>query len=86
MTVLLEAEKKRRQQFYKEITDAEKVEFTNGEIVVHSPVMNEHNAVTKQLSRLISTYVDRNDLGETSIGKSNDHASKKRLRTRYLLL
>jgi len=69
MTVLLEAEKKRRKQFYKEITDAEKVEFINGEIVAHSPVMNEHNAVTKRLSRLMSTYVDRNDLGETGIEK-----------------
>ena len=54
ITNILEAEKKRREQFYNEITDAEKVEFINGEIVTHSPVMKEHNDANCLLENLNS--------------------------------
>lgn len=59
----LEEEKKRRQQFYNDITDAEKVEFINGEIVVHSPVKKEHNDVSHLLSNLIGNYIRKHQLG-----------------------
>lgn len=39
--VALEDEKARRIAFYNDITEQEKVEFINGEIIVHSPVMKK---------------------------------------------
>ena len=36
--LLLKEERERRLQFYNDITDEEKVEFINGEIIVQSPV------------------------------------------------
>ena len=74
---LLAAEQKRRQQFYEDITDAEKVEFINGEIIVHSPVMKEHNDATNLLHRLISVFVGKNKLGYVGIEKSDDYPRKK---------
>jgi len=66
---ILKKERKRRQQFYNDITDAEKVEFINGEIVVHSPVKKEHNDATGMLYRLISIYVGKEQLGYVGIEK-----------------
>ena len=66
---LLAAEQKRRQQFYEDITDEEKVEFINGEIIVHSPVMKEHNDATNLLHRVISIFVGKNELGYVGIEK-----------------
>lgn len=65
----LEEEKKRRLEFYNQITDAEKVEFINGEIIVHSPVKKEHNDVTKLLSMCLTAYVLKNKLGYIGIEK-----------------
>ncbi len=59
----LKEEIKRRQQFYNDITEYEKAEFINGEIIIHSPVKKEHNDVSVWLSRLISTYVSKHQLG-----------------------
>jgi len=56
-------ERKKREQFYNDITDSEKIEFINGEIVIHSPVKKEHNDVSGALFRLMSSYVDLNKLG-----------------------
>ncbi len=59
----LEEEKKRRIRFYNEITEYEKAEFINGQIVIHSPVKKEHNDVTIALLKLISSYVEVHKLG-----------------------
>jgi len=56
-------ERKKREQFYNDITDSEKTEFINGEIIIHSPVKKEHNDVSVALIKLISSYVDLNKLG-----------------------
>lgn len=63
LEALLEDEHARRQQFYEHITEEEKVEFINGEVVMHSPVKLQHNRVSVLLSRLLSTYVSMNQLG-----------------------
>jgi Uma2 family endonuclease len=65
----LEDEKARRIAFYNDITEQEKVEFINGEIIVHSPVMKRHNSVTVLLSRLMSIYADIHQLGLVGIEK-----------------
>ncbi len=56
-------EQKKRIQFYNDISDQEKAEFINGEIIIHSPVKKEHNDVASALYRLISIYVSKNKLG-----------------------
>lgn len=66
---LLEEEQRRRQEFYEQVTDQEKAEFINGEIIIHSPVKKEHSDVSKRLGRLIDVYVDKNDLGFVGIEK-----------------
>lgn len=67
--VALDHEKARRIAFYNDITEQEKVEFINGEIVVHSPVMKRHNSATVLLSRLMSIYSDIHQLGFVGIEK-----------------
>ncbi len=59
----LNEERKRREQFYNDIDESMKVEFINGEIIVHSPVMKRHNDASTKLFKLISTFVDIHDLG-----------------------
>ena len=67
--LLLKEEKERRLQFYNDITDEEKVEFINGEIIVHSPVKKEHNDVNSLLHTLLSVYVSKHNLGYVGIVK-----------------
>ncbi len=67
--IAFDHEKARRIAFYKDITEQEKVEFINGEIIVHSPVMKRHNSATVLLSRLMSIYVDIHQLGFVGIEK-----------------
>jgi Uma2 family endonuclease len=65
----LDNEKARRIAFYNDITEQEKIEFINGEIIVHSPVMKRHNSSTVLLSRLMSIYGDIHQLGFVGIEK-----------------
>lgn len=60
--VLVQEQQKRR-QFYEDISEKEKAEFINGEIIVHSPVKLAHNVVTELLLRVMSAFVDSKDLG-----------------------
>lgn len=59
----LAAEHERRNQFYNDISEYEKAEFINGEVIIHSPVRKEHNDVTGALFSLIKLYVQKNNLG-----------------------
>jgi Uma2 family endonuclease len=63
LQAILEAEQERRQYFYDVVTEEQKAEFINGEIVVHSPVKLQHNSASSLLHRLLSTYVDVHELG-----------------------
>ena len=57
-------EQKNRKQFYQLMNQSEKVEFIEGEIIVHSPAKEIHIAVQQNLSAIISTYVIINGLGK----------------------
>ena len=59
----LEAERERRERFYETVSEEEKAEFINGEIIVHSPVSMRHNLVLKLLLKLLDTYVEQHGLG-----------------------
>jgi Uma2 family endonuclease len=53
----------KRQGFYNQITEGDKAEFINGEIILHSPVRLRHNTASGNLYRLLSSYVVARDLG-----------------------
>lgn len=65
----LNEERKKRETFYNDITEQEKVEFINGEIVLHSPVKKSHNEATGLLFHLVDIYVRRHKLGFVGIEK-----------------
>ena len=62
-------ENKRRQRFYEETTPEQKVEFIDGEVVLHSPACNRHLDVTKHVLKLLDTYVSLNQLGTVKAEK-----------------
>ena len=65
----LEAEQKKRQHFYEIVDENKKMEFINGEIIVHSPVKLQHNSATSSLCNLLKTYVIKNGLGFVGVEK-----------------
>ncbi len=60
---VLDKEATRRQQFYEQMSEGEKTEFINGEVIVHSPVKLRHSSASGKLFTLLDTYVAVNDLG-----------------------
>lgn len=65
----LEAEHKRRLQFYNDIDDDVKAEFINGEVIIHSPVKIEHNDASTRLFNLLFNHIAKNKLGYVGIEK-----------------
>jgi Uma2 family endonuclease len=63
ITALLNAERERREAFYEHMSEQEKVEFINGEVIVHSPVKIEHADASENLLMLLKAYVHVYDLG-----------------------
>jgi Uma2 family endonuclease len=59
----LDEERQRRQQFYADIDDDMKVEFINGEVVIHSPVKKEHTDAVGGLYFLLKPFVKIFELG-----------------------
>ncbi|MFN0082424.1 MAG: Uma2 family endonuclease, partial [Ferruginibacter sp.] len=57
-------EQKKRKQFYKEMDESRKMEFIEGEIIVHSPAKDIHIMVQQNLSTIISTFSIINNLGK----------------------
>ncbi len=60
---VLDGERNARRRFYEAITEGDKAEFINGEVLYHSPVKLEHNRAGKLLLKLLDTYVALNELG-----------------------
>jgi len=60
----LEAERRARDEFRRELTPSVKAEFIAGEIVMHSPAKAKHLRATKRLMKLLDSYVERQALGE----------------------
>lgn len=67
---ILNDEKNRRQAFYEWMDGDMKAEFINGEIVVHSPALEKHNAAVLRLGTLLSVFVDLNELGIVRVEKA----------------
>lgn len=62
-------EKNKREEFYHQISDQEKAEFINGEVIMHSPASKLHGDILKNLSRIITFYVDHHNLGWVGVEK-----------------
>jgi len=59
----LDEEDIKRQQFYNQISENDKAEFINGEIIMHSPVKDIHATVSLRLTTLLENHVVINRLG-----------------------
>lgn len=55
----LETEAQRRARFLDEVSESEKAEFINGEVIVHSPVKFIHNRVTRRILRILEKLNDK---------------------------
>ena len=60
---IVETEHQRRQRFYDDMTESQKAEFINGEIIVHSPAKYRHTVVVGNIHNLFNAYVRRHGLG-----------------------
>lgn len=69
LSSMLAAERQRRNKFYEEMTPEMKVEFIDGEVVLHSPARNQHLDVTYNVATLVGSYVRLKNLGEVKIEK-----------------
>jgi Uma2 family endonuclease len=59
----LDAERALRQHFYDTVTEDQKAEFINGEIIVHSPVQKRHDDASGNLYILLKAFVTKHQLG-----------------------
>jgi Uma2 family endonuclease len=57
------AEAKKRRYFYDVVTEQQKAEFINGEIIVHSPVKLRHAIASENLFTLLKMFVRKHNLG-----------------------
>ncbi len=69
LDAFVKSEAQRRLEFYEWMDDSMKVEFIDGEIVTHSPVILKHLVASNNLSQLLSTYVSVHDLGFVGVEK-----------------
>lgn len=65
----MEEEHQQREQFYRDMTPEQKIEFIDGEVVLHSPARNRHLDVTKFVLKLLDTYVSIHELGTVKVEK-----------------
>ncbi|RLS44101.1 MAG: Uma2 family endonuclease [Planctomycetota bacterium] len=63
LQVRLRDEAARRVRFYADMSDAEKVEFIDGEVVSHPSSTNSELQVRQLVQQLLSIAVDRRDMG-----------------------
>ncbi len=66
---VLAREAQRRQDFYAQLSDSDKAEFINGEVIFHSPVRLRHNRTAKRLLTLLDAYVLQHELGYVGFEK-----------------
>ncbi len=66
---ILKQEEEKRNEFYNFISEQMKAEFINGEIVIHSPVIIEHNEISGNLYKILDTYVVEKEAGFVGMEK-----------------
>lgn len=63
LQAILQAEQQARQRFYDQVTEEQKAEFINGEIIVQTPVRWRHSRASEHLFALLQAYVQKHALG-----------------------
>ena len=66
----LQEERDRRRAFYADMTDEVKMEFIDGDVVMHSPAKNRHLMASKHLIKLLDTWVSGRDGGLVHVEKA----------------
>lgn len=66
---ILAKEQQKREEFYHMVTEGDKAEFINGEVVFQSPVKFQHDAVSGALFILVGNFVTMRNLGYVGHGK-----------------
>jgi len=69
LSSMLAAERQRRRKFYEEMTPEMKVEFIEGEVVLHLPARNRHLDVTLRIATLLAAFVHAREIGEIKVEK-----------------
>jgi Uma2 family endonuclease len=64
LEITLAQEGRKRQAFYESMKEGDKVEFINGEVVLHSPVKLAHNDASFSLAMLLRAFVNKHRLGK----------------------
>jgi len=62
-------ERRRREQFWHDMADDTKMEFINGEVIVHSPATLRHCDAVLSLAQLLNAYVRGAQLGRVASEK-----------------
>lgn len=65
----LEAESAKRLQFYTTVDENRKMEFINGTVIFHSPVMKRHNVTTGYIYTLAHIFANKHQQGFVGIEK-----------------
>lgn len=69
LTQQLQAERDARERFYDEMTPEQKIEFIDGEVLLHSPARNRHLDASGRIYKLLHTFVARHRLGTVKAEK-----------------
>jgi Uma2 family endonuclease len=69
LTQLLQEEEQRRQEFYNNISENDKAEFINGEVIMHSPVKWQHLGISGLIFSLMNYYVIMKGCGSVGTEK-----------------
>ncbi|MAP10161.1 MAG: hypothetical protein CMM00_15750 [Rhodopirellula sp.] len=69
LTQQLQAERDARERFYDEMTPEQKIEFIDGEVILHSPARNRHLDASGRIYKLLHTFVARHRLGTVKTEK-----------------
>ena len=63
LQALLQQERCKREQFYRDVSEAQNAEFINDEIIIHAPVGLRHSLASDNFFAPLSAYVKHHDLG-----------------------
>ena len=69
-------EESRRQRFYDELSDDQKAEFINGEVIMHSPATCRYIEVLGNIGTLLNTLVNARKLGRVHGEKAMVHLTR----------
>lgn len=63
LEAIVQAEQQARQRFYEQVSEEQKAEFINGEIIVQTPVKWRHSRASEHLFALLQAHVQKCALG-----------------------